>query len=72
MPVFSDQEYAEEIRLKYRYIDLRKKKIHENILLRSKIISFIRENLKSMGFNEFQTPILTSSAQKAQEIFSSK
>ena len=69
MPVFSDQEYAEEIRLKYRYIDLRRKKIHENILLRSKIISFIRENLKSMGFNEFQTPILTSSSPEGARDF---
>ena len=42
MPVFSDQEYAEEIRLKYRFLDLRRKKIHENILLRSKVIAFIR------------------------------
>ena len=69
MPVFSDQEYSEEIRLKYRYIDLRRKKIHENILLRSKIISFIRENLKSMGFNEFQTPILTSSSPEGARDF---
>jgi len=69
MPVFSDQEYAEEIRLKYRYIDLRRKKIHENILLRSKIISFIRENLKSIGFNEFQTPILTSSSPEGARDF---
>ena len=42
MPVFSDQEYAEEIRLKYRFLDLRRKKIHDNIILRSKVISFIR------------------------------
>ena len=42
MPVFSDQEYSEEIRLKYRFLDLRRKKIHENIILRSKVISFIR------------------------------
>ena len=42
MPVFSDQEYAEEIRLKYRFLDLRRKKIHENIILRSKVISYIR------------------------------
>ena len=43
MPVFSDQEYSEEIRLKYRFLDLRRKKIHENIILRSKVISFIRK-----------------------------
>ena len=43
LPVFSDQEYAEEIRLKYRFLDLRRKKIHQNIILRSKVISFIRK-----------------------------
>ena len=61
MPVFSDQEYAEEIRLKYRFLDLRRKKIHENIILRSKVISFIRDEMQKLGFLEFQTPILTSS-----------
>ena len=45
MPVFSDQEYAEEIRLKYRFLDLRRKKIHENIVLRSKVISYIRNEM---------------------------
>ena len=45
MPVFSEQEYAEEIRLKYRFLDLRRKKIHENIILRSKVISFIRNEM---------------------------
>ena len=50
MPVFSDQEYAEEIRLKYRFLDLRRKKIHENIILRSKVISFIRSEMNKLGF----------------------
>ena len=54
MPVFSDQEYAEEIRLKYRFLDLRRKKIHENIILRSKVISFIRNEMSKYGFLEFQ------------------
>ena len=45
MPVFSDQEYAEEIRLKYRFLDLRRKKIHDNIILRSKVISYIRNEM---------------------------
>ena len=58
MPVFSDQEYAEEIRLKYRFLDLRRKKIHDNIILRSKVISFIRNEMFKLGFLEFQTPIL--------------
>ena len=52
MPVFSDQEYAEEIRLKYRFLDLRRKKIHENIILRSKVISFIRDEMKKLGFSK--------------------
>ena len=58
MPVFSDQEYAEEIRLKYRFLDLRRKKIHDNITLRSKVISYIRSEMSKLGFLEFQTPIL--------------
>jgi aspartyl-tRNA synthetase len=69
MPVFSDQEYAEEIRLKYRFLDLRRKKIHENIILRSKVISFIREEMSSLGFLEFQTPILTSSSPEGARDF---
>ena len=69
MPVFSDQEYAEEIRLKYRFLDLRRKKIHENILLRSKVISFIRNEMNSLGFLEFQTPILTSSSPEGARDF---
>ena len=69
MPIFSDQEYAEEIRLKYRFLDLRRKKIHENIILRSKIISFIREEMNKLGFLEFQTPILTSSSPEGARDF---
>ena len=69
MPVFSDQEYAEEIRLKYRFLDLRRKKIHENILLRAKVISFIREQMNKFGFLEFQTPILTSSSPEGARDF---
>mgnify|MGYP001413148689 CR=1 FL=1 len=69
MPVFSDQEYAEEIRLKYRYLDLRRKKIHENIILRSKVVSFIRHEMNKLGFLEFQTPILTSSSPEGARDF---
>ncbi|MDB9820986.1 aspartate--tRNA ligase [Candidatus Pelagibacter sp.] len=69
MPVFSDQEYAEEIRLKYRFLDLRRKKIHENIILRSKVISFIRNEMSKLGFLEFQTPILTSSSPEGARDF---
>ena len=69
LPVFSDQDYSEEIRLKYRFLDLRRKKIHSNILLRSKVISFIREEMNKNGFVEFQTPILTSSSPEGARDF---
>ncbi len=69
LPVFSDQEYAEDIRLKYRFLDLRRKKIHNNIILRSKVISFIRKEMEKLGFNEFQTPILTSSSPEGARDF---
>ena len=69
MPVFSDQDYAEEIRLKYRFLDLRRKKIHDNIILRSKVISFIRNEMLKLGFLEFQTPILTSSSPEGARDF---
>jgi len=69
LPVFSDQEYSEEIRLKYRFLDLRRKKIHQNIILRSKIISFIRHEMQELGFLEFQTPILTSSSPEGARDF---
>ena len=69
MPVFSDQEYAEEIRLKYRFLDLRRKKIHENIILRSRVISYIRNEMTKLGFLEFQTPILTSSSPEGARDF---
>ena len=69
LPVFSNQEYSEEIRLKYRFLDLRRKKIHENIILRSKIISFIRKKMHEFGFLEFQTPILASSSPEGARDF---
>ena len=69
LPVFSDQEYSEEIRLKYRFLDLRRKKIHQNIILRSKVISFIRSEMQRLGFLEFQTPILTSSSPEGARDF---
>jgi len=69
LPVFSDQEYSEEIRLKYRYLDLRRKKLHQNIILRSNVISFIRKKMESLGFLEFQTPILTSSSPEGARDF---
>ena len=69
MPVFSDQEYSEDIRLKYRFLDLRRKKIHQNIILRSKVISYIRDKMKELGFLEFQTPILTASSPEGARDF---
>jgi len=69
MPVFSEQDYAEEIRLKYRFLDLRRKKIHQNIILRSQVISFIRNEMTKLGFLEFQTPILTSSSPEGARDF---
>ena len=69
MPIFSDQEYAEDIRLKYRFLDLRRKKIHENIILRSQVISFIRNEMNKFGFLEYQTPILTSSSPEGARDF---
>ena len=69
MPVFSDQEYSEDIRLKYRFLDLRRKKIHQNIILRSKVISFIRDKMSQLGFLEFQTPILTASSPEGARDF---
>ena len=69
LPVFSDQEYAEEIRLKYRFLDIRRKKIHDNIILRSNVISFIRSEMNKLGFLEFQTPILTASSPEGARDF---
>ena len=62
LPVNSDIDYGEEVRLKYRYLDLRRNKLHNNILLRNKVISSIRKKMTDNGFIEFQTPILTSSS----------
>ena len=69
LPVFLDEDYSEDIRLKYRFLDLRRKRIHENIILRSNVISFIREEMKKFGFLEFQTPILTSSSPEGARDF---
>ena len=69
MPVFGEQDYPEETRLKYRFIDLRREEMHENIVLRSRIISFIRKKMISNGFLEFQTPILTASSPEGARDF---
>ncbi len=69
LPIFSDQEYSEEIRLRYRFLDLRRSKIHRNINLRSKVISYIRKEMEGFGFLEYQTPILTSSSPEGARDF---
>jgi aspartyl-tRNA synthetase len=60
LPVNSDADYAEEIRLAYRFLDLRRERVHANIMLRSKVIASIRRRMIEQGFTEFQTPILTA------------
>ncbi len=62
MPVFGDAEYPEDIRLRYRFLDLRRERLHANIVLRSNVISSIRRRMIDQGFTEFQTPILTASS----------
>src|SRR5690554_1658070 len=62
MPVFGEQEYPEDIRLRYRFLDLRREKVHANMMLRSKVIASLRKRMTDQGFTEFQTPILTASS----------
>ena len=69
MPVFGDQEYPEDIRLKYRFLDLRRDRIHSNIVLRSDVISSIRRRMVDQGFREYQTPILTASSPEGARDF---
>jgi aspartyl-tRNA synthetase len=69
MPVFGDQEYPEDIRLKYRFLDLRRERLHRNIMKRGEIIDSIRRRMKAQGFFEFQTPILTASSPEGARDF---
>ena len=69
MPVFGDQEYPEDIRLKYRFLDLRRDKLHQNIMTRGAVIDSIRRRMKETGFFEFQTPILTASSPEGARDF---
>ena len=62
LPVAGEQEYPEDIRLKYRFIDLRRERLHRNIILRSQVITALRRRMTDQGFTEFQTPILGASS----------
>ena len=69
LPVFGDQDYPEETRLKYRFLDLRRERLHKNIMLRGQVIDSMRTRMKGAGFNEFQTPILTASSPEGARDF---
>ena len=69
MPVFGEQDYPEDIRLKYRFIDLRRNEMHENIKLRSDVLSYLRAEMVKNNFLEFQTPILTASSPEGARDF---
>ena len=67
--VFGDQEYPEETRLKYRYLDLRREKLHDNMIMRSNVVKDLRERMWAQDFNEFQTPIITASSPEGARDF---
>jgi len=69
IPVFGEHEYPEELRLKYRFLDLRRERLHRNIMLRAKVIGSIRRRMTEQGFTEFQTPILTASSPEGARDF---
>ena len=69
VPVFGEPDYPEDLRLKYRYLDLRRETLHRNIVLRSKVISSLRRRMIDQGFTEFQTPILTASSPEGARDF---
>ena len=69
MPVFGDQDYPEETRLRYRFLDLRRERLHANIMTRVAVVDSMRRRMKAQGFNEFQTPILTASSPEGARDF---
>ena len=69
LPVAGEAEYPEDIRLRYRFLDLRRERLHKNIVLRSKVISSLRQRMQAQGFTEYQTPILTASSPEGARDF---
>ncbi|MGZ3398696.1 MAG: amino acid--tRNA ligase-related protein, partial [Caulobacteraceae bacterium] len=69
LPVFGEPDYPEDIRLKHRYLDLRRETLHRNVVLRSQVIASIRRRMVEQGFTEFQTPILTASSPEGARDF---
>ncbi|MFT6451104.1 MAG: aspartyl-tRNA synthetase [Halocynthiibacter sp.] len=69
LQVFGEQEYPEETRLKYRYLDLRREKLQRNMIMRSQVVADLRQRMWGMGFNEFQTPIITASSPEGARDF---
>jgi aspartyl-tRNA synthetase len=69
LPVFGDVDYPEETRLRYRFLDLRRERLHKNIMLRGQVVDSMRRRMKEQGFNEFATPILTASSPEGARDF---
>jgi aspartyl-tRNA synthetase len=69
LPVFGELDYPEETRLRYRFLDLRREKLHANIMLRSRVIASLRRRMHEQGFTEFQTPVLTASSPEGARDF---
>lgn len=69
LPVFAEPDYPEDVRMRYRYLDLRRETLHENIMLRSRVTGAIRKGMEARGFNDFQTPILTASSPEGARDF---
>jgi aspartyl-tRNA synthetase len=69
LPVFGDLDYPEDVRLRYRFLDLRRERLHRNIMLRSNVVQSIRRRMVAQGFTEFQTPILTASSPEGARDF---
>lgn len=69
LPVFGEPDYPEDIRLKYRFLDLRRETMHRNIMRRTEIIAAIRRSMQENGFTEFTTPLLTASSPEGHAIF---